>query len=144
MWGARTTLLLSALVRICTVSQYWPANLYATGEKIVPIPQEAHIAESPLVSGRIMFGRQREQPGILVAPKAEHAVDTSDATSVAAFRNALWPCIEGANALAPGFAKIFKEMILVTDPDKPLPRAAKGTVIRKQALAVYKEEIEAL
>lgn len=44
--------------------------------------------------------------------------------------------------MAPTFAKVFKEMIVVTDPHKPLPRAAKGTVIRKQALALYAEEIE--
>ena len=46
--------------------------------------------------------------------------------------------------MAPGFAKVFKEMIIVTDPAKPLPRAGKGTVIRKQALALYADEIEQL
>ena len=46
--------------------------------------------------------------------------------------------------MAPGFAKVFKEMIIVTDPAKPLPRAGKGTVIRKQALALYTDEIEQL
>jgi hypothetical protein len=52
--------------------------------------------------------------------------------------------VEAANAAAPGFAKIFKEMIIVTDSFKPLPRAGKGTIIRKQALATYAEEIEKL
>jgi hypothetical protein len=35
-------------------------------------------------------------------------------------------------------------MIIVTDPFKPLPRAGKGTIIRKQALAAYAEEIDKL
>lgn len=35
-------------------------------------------------------------------------------------------------------------MILVTHPNKPLPRAGKGTILRKQALAIYNEEIEKL
>lgn len=52
--------------------------------------------------------------------------------------------MEEGNAMAPGFAKVFKEMIIVTDPAKPLPRAGKGTVIRKQALALYADEIEQL
>lgn len=52
--------------------------------------------------------------------------------------------IEEANSVAPGYAKIFKEMIIVADPDKPLPRSAKGAVIRKQALSLYAEEIEKL
>ena len=35
-------------------------------------------------------------------------------------------------------------MILVTHPDKPLPRAGKGTILRKQATALYEKEIDAL
>lgn len=35
-------------------------------------------------------------------------------------------------------------MIIVTHPDKPFPRAAKGTIVRKQALAIYSDEIEHL
>lgn len=54
------------------------------------------------------------------------------------------PIVEQANASAPAFGRVFKEMILVTSPDKPLPRAPKGTIIRKQALALYQEEIERL
>ena len=115
-----------------------------TGEKIVPTPQEGYITSSPLVYGCVMFGREREQPGILIEPQPEHAVDLDDEAALVAFRNKIWPRVEEANGQAPGFAKIFKEMIVVTDPDKPLPRAAKGTIIRKQAIAVYSEEIEKL
>jgi hypothetical protein len=35
-------------------------------------------------------------------------------------------------------------MIIVTDPARPLPRAAKGTVVRAQALALYADEIDKL
>lgn len=52
--------------------------------------------------------------------------------------------MEHANNGAPAFARIYKEMILVTDPAKPLPRSAKNTVIRNQAIAIYSEEINAL
>ena len=52
--------------------------------------------------------------------------------------------IEEANESAPRFARIFKEMILVTDPERPLPRAAKSTILRKLALSEYKKEIEDL
>lgn len=52
------------------------------------------------------------------------------------------PIVAEANAMAPTFAKVFKEMIIVTDPSKPLPRAGKGTVLRKQALSLYAGEIE--
>lgn len=54
------------------------------------------------------------------------------------------PTVEEANAAAPAFAKIFKEMIIVADPTKPFPRSPKGTIIRKQAIALYSAEIEKL
>jgi hypothetical protein len=54
------------------------------------------------------------------------------------------PIIENANRVAPAFSKLFKEMILITSEEKPLPRAGKGTVMRKLSLQVYNEEIEAL
>lgn len=54
------------------------------------------------------------------------------------------PYIEEANKLAQTYARVFKEMILVTPPDKPMQRAAKGTIMRKLVLKSYAEEIEAL
>ena len=56
----------------------------------------------------------------------------------------LRPIIEEANKVAPAFSKIFKEMILITSKNKPLPRAGKGTVMRKLAVMSYEQEIEAL
>lgn len=52
--------------------------------------------------------------------------------------------VEEANKLAPAFGRIFKEMIIVTHPDKPMGRAGKGTVLRKQTLGNYAKEIEQL
>jgi hypothetical protein len=52
--------------------------------------------------------------------------------------------IEQANDIAPAFSRIFKEMILFTSPDKPLPRAGKGTVLRKAAIALYASEIDSM
>ncbi|KAJ7463788.1 hypothetical protein FB451DRAFT_1180248 [Mycena latifolia] len=44
------------------------------------------------------------------------------------------------NLDAPAFGRIYKEMILVTEPDKPMIRAPKGTVIKKATIGLYKEE----
>lgn len=52
--------------------------------------------------------------------------------------------MQQANVVAPPLARIFKEMLIVADPAKPLPRAAKGAVIRPQALSLYADEIEKL
>lgn len=52
------------------------------------------------------------------------------------------PFIEEANKTTPKYSHIFEDMILFTVQKKPLPRAAKGTVLRKLALQAYSQEIE--
>ncbi|KAF8953018.1 putative aminoadipate reductase [Flammula alnicola] len=118
--------------------------IHASGEKTVPPPIENVVMSSPCIMGVVMFGRAHDQPGILVEPKPQYAVDTDDEAQVAAFRNLIWSVIEEANRIAPAFSRTFKEMILITHKDKPLPRAGKGTVMRKLSLQVYEDEIEAL
>lgn len=54
------------------------------------------------------------------------------------------PHVEEANKLAPTFARIFKELIILTDQAKPLARAPKGTVVRKMVMAAYSDEVDRL
>ncbi|TCD65346.1 putative NRPS-like protein biosynthetic cluster [Steccherinum ochraceum] len=116
----------------------------STAEKVVPIPQEGYLHTAPLIAGAVMFGRGRSQPGVLIEPKPEYAIDPKDSKAVAEFRNKVWPYVEEANKLGPAFARIFKELILVSDPKKPLPRASKSTIQKKMALKLYEEEVENL
>ncbi|KAL6302718.1 hypothetical protein BKA93DRAFT_736353 [Sparassis latifolia] len=116
-----------------------------SGEKIVPIPQEGHIGAHRMISGVLMFGRGHLQPGVLVEPKPEYAVEPGNEHSIAEFRNAIWWVdIEEANSRAPGFGRIYKEMILVADPARPVIRAAKGTIQRKMTLKLYAADIKEL
>lgn len=59
--------------------------ILASGEKTVPAPMEDVIISSALVGGVVMFGRERNQVGVLIEPRAD--VDTED---LAAFRNKIW------------------------------------------------------
>ncbi|KIK64285.1 hypothetical protein GYMLUDRAFT_94733 [Collybiopsis luxurians FD-317 M1] len=118
--------------------------IHSSGEKTIPGPMETIITATPLLYGAVMFGRERSQTGILVEPSPNEKVDVTDPVQVAAFRNSLWPLVDEANMIAPVFSRIFKEMILITSPDKPLPRVGKGTVARKAALALYEQEINEL
>ena len=45
---------------------------------------------SPLLQGAVIFGRERNQVGILVESSPKHAVDVLDESAVAAFRNEIW------------------------------------------------------
>ncbi|KIM36904.1 hypothetical protein M413DRAFT_31301 [Hebeloma cylindrosporum] len=118
--------------------------IHSSGEKTVPGPMEDIIMSSPHLIGAIIFGRAHDQAGLLVEPKSTYAINVKDEAEVARFRNLIWPIVEDANSVAPAFSKLFKEMILITSKEKPLPRAAKGTVLRKLSLEIYNDEIEAL
>ncbi|KAI0802060.1 hypothetical protein BC629DRAFT_1496418 [Irpex lacteus] len=116
----------------------------STGENIVPIPQEAHLVSNTMIAGAVMFGRSRDFPGVLIEPRAANAVDNADKAAVSVFINTIWPIIEEANKHSGTHARITRDMVILTDAARPLPRAAKGTVIRKQALALYDDDIEIL
>ncbi|KAG6878054.1 putative NRPS-like protein biosynthetic cluster [Termitomyces sp. T159_Od127] len=118
--------------------------IHSSGEKTVPGPMEDIVMSSPCVMGNIIFGRAHGQPGILIEPKDQYAIDIADQTQVARLRNTLWSVIEEANKVAPAHSRIFKEMILITSKSKPLPRAGKGSIMRKLALKAYDVEIEKL
>ncbi|KIK64035.1 hypothetical protein GYMLUDRAFT_195812 [Collybiopsis luxurians FD-317 M1] len=116
--------------------------IHSSGEKTVPMPIENVVMTSPLVQGVVMFGRQRDQAGILIEPSPGNKINVEDDSEVSRFRNQIWPVIDEANRLAPSYSRIYKEMILITPSNKPLPRAPKGTILRKAAYQVYEKEID--
>ncbi|KAJ3925541.1 MAG: putative aminoadipate reductase [Lentinula lateritia] len=118
--------------------------IHSNGEKTVPAPIETIVSASPLVNGVVMFGRQRDQPGIMLEPIPGYSIDVKNDDEISKFRNLVWPAIEEGNKIAPSFSRIFKEMILIVNPDKPLPRVGKGTVAKKAALTLYEAEINKL
>jgi long-subunit acyl-CoA synthetase (AMP-forming) len=62
----------------------------ANGEKTVPGPMEDIMLGSPLIMGAIIFGRQRNQVGVLIEPKTQYKVDPTDEQQVETFRNLIW------------------------------------------------------
>ncbi|KJA27591.1 hypothetical protein HYPSUDRAFT_212216 [Hypholoma sublateritium FD-334 SS-4] len=117
--------------------------IHTSGEKTVPPPLESIMMGSSHIMGVAMFGSGHDQAGVLVEPSSLDQINVTDVKQVADFLNLIWPAIDEANQRAPAFSKIYKEMVIVTDRYKPLPRAPKGTVIRAQALLAYATEIEA-
>ena len=62
----------------------------ASGEKTVPAPMESIIGSSPLVQGVVMFGRERNQVGVLIEPRTEHPTDVNNEKTVAEFTDQIW------------------------------------------------------
>ncbi|KAJ7693172.1 hypothetical protein B0H17DRAFT_1168921 [Mycena rosella] len=118
--------------------------IMANGENTVPGPMEDVMMASPAIRGAVMFGRGRNQVGVLIEPNPQYKPDPENERQLAKFRNLIWPVVEEANEDAPAFARIYKEMILVTGHSKSMLRVPKGTVNKKATIALYEQEIEAL
>ena len=56
----------------------------------------------------------------------------------------LWPLTQEANTRCPAYGLVTQELILFTEPEKPLPRASKGTVQRRLAFETYGAELKYL
>lgn len=59
--------------------------ILASGENVVPGPLEMMITTSPLVHGAVVFGRERNQVGVLIEPTPGMVV-----SDVVDFRNRIW------------------------------------------------------
>ncbi|KIJ53373.1 hypothetical protein M422DRAFT_775923 [Sphaerobolus stellatus SS14] len=116
--------------------------MLSTGEKTNPGPLETIIMRDPLVKYAVMFGRGRAQNGILLQPLEGQEFNPKDLEALARYRNAIWPSIERANEYAPSHSRIFKEMILVTDPGKPMELTAKLTPRRHFVIDSYQDVID--
>ncbi|KAF9000290.1 putative nonribosomal peptide synthetase [Cyathus striatus] len=134
-----------------TLKQYWrivgridDVIIHSSGEKTVPAPMESILLSYPTIRGAVMFGHKHDQAGVLLEVMGEVPIDVNNQRDVARVRGQVWPIIEEANKSLPAYSRVFKEMVLIASPTKPLPRTAKGTVIRKSALKLYETEIEAL
>ena len=62
--------------------------ILASGENVVPAPMEDIIMSSPLVGGVLVFGRGRNQVGVLLEPRPGVQVD-----DLVEFRNRIW-CVQ--------------------------------------------------
>ncbi|KAF2085480.1 acetyl-CoA synthetase-like protein [Saccharata proteae CBS 121410] len=111
----------------------------SNGEKVVPIPMEAEISKCPQVSGALVVGHARFETAALIEmdTSAQQIPNAEKLAAVADY-------IERANDAAPGHARISRDRIIFTSPDKPMLRAGKGTILRKATLTLYESEIEDL
>lgn len=116
----------------------------ANGEKTLSRTIEITIEANLYVQNAIVFGAGRVQNGVLIVPLDDCAFDPSDRHKLREFRNTIWPSVQQANLESPAHSQIWKQMILIASPDKPLPCTDKGTVKRKSALDLYEHEISDL
>jgi thioester reductase-like protein len=112
----------------------------SNGEKFNPLLTEKLVESHPLVKGALVVGQGQFQAGLLVEPDWSQ----TSAQNPSAVVDKIWPLVEQANREAPAHARIYQSKIAVAKEQKLFVRAAKGSIIRLQTAAAFKDEIEAL
>ncbi|KAI0784440.1 male sterility protein-domain-containing protein, partial [Abortiporus biennis] len=121
--------------------------MLSSGEKTNPGPLEKILEQDPHISHAVMFGRGKFYNGVLIDPSPEFAFDPTSKGGellLEKFRHMIWPTVERMNEFAPQHSRLFKEMIIVSTPNKPFTHTAKRTVRRPAVIKEYDPEIEAL
>ena len=113
----------------------------SNGEKFNPKTMEDTIREDPDVKEVLVFGQSRFEIAALIE---QHDESYSSSSPSQDGLKRLSEYIAKANAEAPGHAKLSEDRILFTKPNKPMIRAAKGTVSRTATLKAFESEIEEL
>ncbi|SMQ55260.1 unnamed protein product [Zymoseptoria tritici ST99CH_3D7] len=113
----------------------------SNGEKFGPANMEKKLEGHTTIRGAIVVGHARFQVGLLLEPDWERVGNDADPADLV---DQFWPVIQQANAGNPGHGQVWKSKIGIAKRDKPFVRTPKGTVIRKQTVALYANEIEAL
>ena len=111
----------------------------SNGEKVIPGPIQDMLKESPDVHDALAIGHTRFEVAALVELEA-----SAQSLPQEEVLEKLSPFLKDLNENVPKFARVAKDHIIFTSPDKPFLRADKGTLIRKRIIAAYENEIEAV
>ncbi|KAF4571529.1 putative PKS/NRPS-like protein biosynthetic cluster [Pleurotus pulmonarius] len=112
--------------------------MHSTGEKTSPVPIENILMQHPQIEHAVMFGRGRFHAGVIIEP----APTCFDDFQQGIFLDGIQSSIDKANNFAPSHSKIFREMVIIADPTRPLVYTPKGTPKRGVILEAYEKEIE--
>lgn len=110
----------------------------SNAEKLNPVTMEAVITAHPAILSALVAGHGKFQTSLLVEPR-KFPIDSKEL-----LLDDIWPMVQKANQLCPTHGRIMKDCIIFTKAEKPVPRAAKGTVQRMMTLDLYKDEIDEL
>ncbi|KAL9117063.1 MAG: hypothetical protein Q9187_006405 [Circinaria calcarea] len=106
----------------------------SNGEKLNPTSMEQTLREDPDIKDVVIVGQGKFEPAALIEPTNGKRLED--------VMKSLEPYLIEANKKAPRHAKLNKDHIALTLPDKPMLRTAKGTVRRGATVEAYAEEID--
>ena len=111
----------------------------ATGQKFAPNALEARVvAAHDSIKAALVFGDERVEIGWLIEP----AVSISK-EETSHFQAKIWNVIAAVQSHETNFAKVWTpDLVLITSPNRRLPRSDKGSIMRLEAYAMFKADID--
>ena len=123
----------------CSAGRVDDVVIFADAKKLNPIPYEAAIEEHPAVATALICGTGRSRPAVLLQPRQW----PEDKEGEDKLLDDIWKNFDKVNQAGPVFARLTRELVVITKKDKPMARAGgKDTVQRKRSIELYEEEIE--
>lgn len=113
--------------------------IFSHGEEIHASTMETEIEKYQDVDAVLIGGNGRYQPCLIIELVRETAM-LSEETKL----DKIWPFIFKANEHCLDAVKLSKNLVMFSSPAKRLVRTIKGTISRRESLALYSEEIEKL
>ncbi|KAJ7507870.1 hypothetical protein B0H11DRAFT_1969067 [Mycena galericulata] len=116
----------------------------ANGMKINAAAFESILSSDPLIRSAVIFSRGATF-GAIVDPVPEYTakVDLARPEEAAKLKALIWPTVERYNEAVLELARLNKEVILFSCPEKPFVYGEKGLPRRKEVARAYLTEIEA-
>ncbi|KAL9077911.1 MAG: hypothetical protein Q9157_003178 [Trypethelium eluteriae] len=112
--------------------------IITNGFVLNPGRMEGILNAHPLIKSALICGTGRPHYTVLIEAKAP----PKTAEERSALVMEIWPAIERANSSESPYARIDKDSVLFTGPEKPMARAGKGSVQRKKTVQLYSSELD--
>ena len=113
--------------------------IFSHGEYMYASGMEAEIQKHPLVRLALIGGEARPKPFLIL-----ELVDQASGGNDSHILETIWSAAESANRMCSEYVRLTPELVIFTDPARPLVRSEKGTPLRQQNFALYKEEADKL
>ncbi|KAK2603822.1 hypothetical protein QQS21_004024 [Conoideocrella luteorostrata] len=109
--------------------------VFSNGEKLNPVTIEDGVVGHRLIKGALVVGQDRFQPALILEPNTPPKSEDEAQRLI----DDVWPLIEELNKETVAHGRISRQLVALSDPDIPFPRAGKGTIQRVAATRAYKQ-----
>jgi thioester reductase-like protein len=114
--------------------------VFSTGEKLNPVTIEGAVTGHADVFGAQVVGSKRFHAALLIEP-VRHPNNEEEKQQ---FLDEIWPTIDKVNAETVAHGRIPRDFVYLSDPERPFPRAGKGTIQRALVDKLYENDLNQL